>query len=230
MCIHSRTCALKSVHGPFLSVYSVLEIGSVGHHKGRSTHSEELNGTNIIYRTIAPCHWSLNIVNSCVKVSVVVINKHTQRDLLFDKRSRSKCHLTERFWELSWSSMFVSMETNKQCSSLSESKGGSAGRARAVEDRAVLCTMNSTVQHLISSCFLPFCLLCIYSNVFSVLPCLLFGLSARRTVIFDTAQLWHYNQHFLSNSFAHKNVNEKQIELPRWLESQHFGTHMWEQA
>ena len=84
-----------------------------------NTHSEEWNGTNIIYRTFfffffPPCLWSLNIVNSRVKVCVVVINKHAQRDLLFDKRSRSNCHLTERFWELPWSGVLVAMETDKQ--------------------------------------------------------------------------------------------------------------------
>lgn len=105
-----------------------------------------------------PCLWSLNIVNSRVKVCVVVINKHAQRDLLFDKRSRSNCHLTECFWELPWSGVFVAMETDKQCflSGFKKKKEGSAGRARAIEDEAARCTMNSTIQHLISSSFLPF--------------------------------------------------------------------------
>ncbi len=142
----------------------------------------------------SPCHWSLNIVNSCVKVSVVVINKHAQRDLLFDKRSRSKCHLTECFWELPWSSVFVAMETDKQ--RFLWQKRGSAGRARVVGDGRVLCTMNSTIQHLISSLFLSFSLPCIYLNVFSVLFVILSVYSARWMVIFDTVQLWHHNQHF----------------------------------
>lgn len=38
----------------------------------------------------SPCHWALNIVNSRVKVSVVVINKHAQRDLVFDKKVKEQ--------------------------------------------------------------------------------------------------------------------------------------------
>lgn len=140
----------------------------------------------------SPCHWSLNIVNSCVKVSVVVINKHAQRDLLFDKRSRSKCHLTERFWELQWSSVFVAMETDKQC--FLWQKRGSAWTCKGGWRRSGF--MYSTIQQFNCSLFLPFSLPCIYLNVFSVLLCLLFCLSARWMVIFDIAQLWHYNQHF----------------------------------
>lgn len=91
---------------------SAAEMGLVRDHTGHSTHCERC-GTNIIYR-ISPWYWSLDIVNSSVKVSVVVINKHAQRLLLFNQRSKSKCHLTECFWEQPWSCMFVTMETDKQ--------------------------------------------------------------------------------------------------------------------
>lgn len=145
----------------------------------------------------SPHHWALNIVNSCVKVSVVVIYKHAQRDLLFDKRSRSKCHLTERFWELPWSSVFVTMETDKQCF-LWEKKGGQLDEQGRLETEQFF---ENELQHLIGSLFLPFSLffpLYFFFNISSALLCLLFYLSAWRMVIFDTAQLWHYNQHFPS--------------------------------
>lgn len=39
---------------------------------------------------LSPCYRALNIVNQCVKVSVVVINKHAQRDLVFDEKVKEQ--------------------------------------------------------------------------------------------------------------------------------------------
>lgn len=120
-CMHSFMCTLclqekKSLsHASFSSawpkVYSWDGFTQASHGPQYTFRKMKWHKHNL--QDFSPCHWSLNIVNSCVKVSVVVINKHAQRDLLFDKRSRSKCHLTECFWELPWSSVFVAMETGK---------------------------------------------------------------------------------------------------------------------
>lgn len=162
-------------------------------------------------------HWSLNILNSCAKVSVVVIYKHAQRDLLFDKRSRSKCHLTECFWELPWSSAFVTMETVKLCFLWEEKKGGQ------LDLQGRLATMNSTIQHSISPLFLPFSFPCIYLNVFSELLCLLFCLSAR---------LWFLTQRnsdtTINTSLQLCCPRERERETnraPGWLEFQQFKRH-----
>lgn len=125
------------------------------------------------------------------------------------KRSRSKCHLTECFWELPWSSVFVAMETDKQCF---------RPRKEVViwtswghwQGSASLYSEVHTIQRLISCYFfrlsLFYALECVYL-------CLSFRLSAQRTEIFDTAI------NTSSSSIACKDVKKKQIEFLNDLNS-----------
>lgn len=152
-------------------------------------------------------------MNNCVKVSVVVVNKHAQRDLLFDERSRSKCHLTECFWELPWS-VFVTMETDKQwCFFFFFLFFWFKQKEKKKQSSSSVCKGSQGWSSILSALSLSISPPRIHLNVFSALLCLLFCLSAWRMVIFDTAQLWHYNQHFPPTQLPTRNVSEKQIEL-----------------
>lgn len=182
MYTHGCTVHLISL----FSVSPTLQSRRVRHHVGCSTNSGKWTGTNIIYKTTR--HQILNILNNCVKVFVVVMRKEkiTKTISYLTKKPRSKCHLTESFWELprcsvcvttgSWQTQFSQKKKKKE--------GGSSRGSRVVGDGAVRRTMNSTIQHLICPLFLPVSLPLYLFNRLSSPPCLLFRLSAQRMAIF----------------------------------------------
>lgn len=53
-------------------------------------HHEDGNCVCVIRRTLSPRRRTLNAMNSGAKVPVVVINKHAQRDLVFDKKVKEQ--------------------------------------------------------------------------------------------------------------------------------------------
>lgn len=172
MYTHGCTVHLISL----FSVSPTLQSRRVRHHVGCSTR-----------------HQTLNILNNCVKVFVVVMRKEkiTKTISYLTKKPRSKCHLTESFWELprcsvcvttgSWQTQFSQNKKKKE--------GGSSRGSRVVGDGAVRRTMDSTIQHLICPLFLPVSLPLYLFNRLSSPPCLLFHLSAQRMPIY--LFFWH---------------------------------------
>lgn len=116
------------------------KMGSVRRHAEQQCTFREMKWHKQRLPDSSPGRRRLNALNSCVKVSVVVIDKHGHTDLLFDERSRSKCHLTERFFESCHEAARPSPRQLANTASLSfsmpkkrERETGSAGCARARE-------------------------------------------------------------------------------------------------
>lgn len=229
MYTHGCTVHLISL----FSVSPTLQSRRVRHHVGCSTNSGKWTGTNIIYKTTR--HQTLNILNNCVKVFVVVMRKEkiTKTISYLTKKPRRKCHLTESFWELPRCSVCVTTGSwQTQFSQKKKKEGGSSRGSRVVGDGAVRRTMNSTIQHLICPLFLPVSLPLYLFNRLSSPPCLLFRLSAQRMVIFyfffDTAQLWHRNQHFPPQVHCPQEREGETNRAPGWPEFQKFTQpHMY---
>lgn len=125
MYTHGCTVHLISL----FSVSPTLQSRRVRHHVGCSTNSGKWTGTNIIYKTTR--HQTLNILNNCVKVFVVVMRKEkiTKTISYLTKKPRSKCHLTESFWELPRCSVWVTTGSwQTQFSQKKKKRGGVVSR------------------------------------------------------------------------------------------------------
>lgn len=185
---HSKSDCDSRVHLP---VFFIVVMGSVRRHMaGPQCTFREMKLHKHSFRDFSPCHWALNIVNSCVKVSVVVINKHAQRDLVFDKKVKEQVPFDRTLLRAATKHCVCRHGNWQTVFSLTKAVVGWTCHCRWRWSDSLYNELH-TIQRLIRPFFLCLCL----SRAFL---CLSFRLSARRTTIFffDAAQLWHCNQHF----------------------------------